>query len=102
MECGDVTPLWFLCFSFMECGAVTPLWFLCLAWQRTQTKNRTKHEKQRNKSGVTSPHSINNATSKRVLRAQRKGSLLPHELSIVVVGIMSARSEERRVGKECR
>src|ERR1043165_3763609 len=62
MECGDVTPLWFL--SFMECGDVTPLWFLCLAWQRAQKKNSKKQEKHRNQSGVTSPHSIKNATPK--------------------------------------
>src|ERR1043165_7672338 len=49
----------------MECGVLTPLLSLCLAWQRTQKKNSKKQEKQRNKSGVTSPHSIKNATAKR-------------------------------------
>src|ERR1043165_5320330 len=48
----------------MECGVLTPLLSLSVAWQRTQKKNSKKQEKQRNKSGVTSPHSIKNATSK--------------------------------------
>jgi hypothetical protein len=60
MECGDVTPLLF----FMECGDVTPLLSLSVAWQRAQKKNSKKQERQRNKSGVTSPHSINSATPK--------------------------------------
>jgi hypothetical protein len=46
----------------MECGDVTPLLFFCLPWQHAQKKNRKKQEKHRNKSGVTSPHSIKRAS----------------------------------------
>src|ERR1043165_9280854 len=82
MECGDVTPLWFLCLSVMECGDVTPLWFLCLAWQRAQKKNRKKQQKQRNQSGVTSPHSIKNANAKRARPANKRRGFMqaPGEL----------------------
>jgi hypothetical protein len=54
----------------MECGDVAPLLFFCLAWQRAQKKNRKKQQKQRNNSGVTSPHSIKSANPKLALRAQ--------------------------------
>jgi hypothetical protein len=65
MECGDVTPLLFLCFSCFL------LFFFCArghAKQKNKSGVTSPHsikEKHRNKSGVTSPHSINNATAKR-------------------------------------
>src|ERR1043165_4648182 len=61
MECGDVTPLLFLCFScfllFFFCAR-------CHAKQKNKSGVTSPHSiKRKNKSGVTSPHSIKTATS---------------------------------------
>jgi hypothetical protein len=48
MECGDVTPLLFLCFSCFF------LFFFCARC----------HAKKRNKSGVITPHSIKERNKK--------------------------------------
>jgi hypothetical protein len=69
MECGDVTPLLFLFLflSFYGVRCFDTAFVSSLAWQWAQ-KKREKQEKQRNKSGVTSPHSIKSATAKLVSR----------------------------------
>src|ERR1043165_9979463 len=111
MECGDVTPLLFLCFSCFSSFCFAPT---AMPKKQKRYYITALHKKKRNKSGVITPHSIKSAASKaqasphRIL--ERTGACsrscgLQETMALIdfilkLLGLI--RSEERRVGKECR